>query len=137
METSERVRLDKWLGAARIFKTRSLAAESIGHGRVLVNGQAAKPSREVRVSDRVELRQGPTQRTMVVLGISPSRGPAQVAQLLYRETPESLALREAADIARRLSPEPAASIEHGRPSKRNRRELAQWQRWSASVDDGS
>ena len=136
METSERVRLDKWLWAARFFKTRSLAAENIGHGRVLVNGQAAKPSREVRVDDRVELRQGPTQRTMVVLGISPSRGPAQVAQLLYRETPESLALREAADIARRLSPEPAASIEHGRPTKRNRREFAQWQRWSASVDDG-
>ena len=128
------VRLDKWLWAARFFKTRSLASEEIGKGRVSVNGQAAKPSREVRLGDTLTLGQGPVARTVVVAGLSHLRGPAPVAQALYAETTESIAAREAAQLQRRRSPEPAASIEHGRPTKRNRRELAEWNRWSASAD---
>ena len=137
MQTADRaesVRLDKWLWAARFFKTRSLAIEEIGKGRVLVNGNAAKPSREVRVGDTLELRQGVFARTVVVAGVSNARGPAPVAQTLYRETPESIAAREAALAQRRLSPEPAAAIAQGRPTKRDRRQLADWDRWSASAD---
>ena len=132
---SDGVRLDKWLWAARFFKTRSLAIEEIGKGRVVVNGVAAKPSREVRVGDTIALQQGNVARTVVVAGVSAVRGPAPVAQELYRETPESVAAREQAAAARRLAPEPAAAIGQGRPTKRDRRQLADWQRWSASVDD--
>ena len=128
------VRLDKWLWAARIFKTRSLATEEIGRGRVLANGQVAKASREVRPGDTLVLHQGAVARTVVVRGVSGVRGPAPVAQALYEETPESIAAREAAARDRRLTPEPAATIEHGRPTKRDRRQLADWDRWSASID---
>ena len=128
------LRLDKWLWAARFFKTRTLAAEEIARGRVLVNGQSVKASREVRPGDTLDLRQGAMARTVVVLGVSAIRGPAPVAQALYQETPESIAAREAAAQDRRLTPEPAAAIEHGRPTKRDRRQLADWNRWSASVD---
>ena len=137
MQTSESkggVRLDKWLWAARFFKTRSLAAEEIGKGRVAANGQVAKASREVRPGDTLAFRQGTVSRTVVVLGVSALRGPAPVAQALYEETPESVAVREAAARAHRLSPEPATAIEAGRPTKKNRRQLADWNRWSASVD---
>ena len=128
------VRLDKWLWAARFFKTRSLASEEIGKGRVAVNGAVAKPSREVRLGDTLTLAHGIAPRTVVVAALSPMRGPAATARLLYEETAESVAAREAALLARRLTPEPAASIEHGRPTKRGRRELAEWNRWSASAD---
>ncbi len=133
--TPERVRLDKWLWAARLYKTRSLAAEEIGLGRVTVNGQAAKSSREVRVDDLLEVRQGPVVRTVRVLGLSHVRGPAPTAQLLYAETPQSLAAREAAAAQRRLGVEPADTLQQGRPTKRDRRQLVDWQRWSASTDD--
>lgn len=136
MGDEARVRLDKWLWAARFFKTRGLAAEDIGRGRVSVNGQVAKASRELKPGDVLQWRQDAVQRTVVVKGLSHIRGPAPQAQLLYEETPESLAARAAAAEARRLGAEPAASIEQGRPTKRNRRELASWQRWSASLDDG-
>lgn len=132
----DRVRLDKWLWAARFYKTRSLSANEIGKGRVSVNGQAAKASREVRVADRIALRQGSVLRTIVVLGLSGQRGSAEVAQLLFEETPQSIALRTQQALARRIDADPATSIEQGRPTKRNRRELADWNRWSASVDDG-
>lgn len=132
---TERVRLDKWLWAARFFKTRALAAEAADRGRVEVNGQAAKPSRELRCGDRLRLRIGPEERTVDVVALSSVRGPAPVAQALYAETPESLAARKAAAEARRLAAEPAHSIEQGRPTKRDRRHLAEWQRWSASTDD--
>ena len=128
------VRLDKWLWAARFFKTRSLAAEEIGKGRVSVNGQAAKASKDVRVGDVLEFRQGVVKRTVAVLGVSAVRGPAPVAQALYQETAESIAAREDAALARRLTPEPAASIGHGRPTKRNQRDLADWKRWSAAIE---
>ncbi len=131
----ERVRLDKWLWAARLFKTRGLAAEAADRGRVEVNGQAAKPSRELKCGDRVRLRLAPDERTVDVVALSVVRGPATVAQTLYAETPESLAARLAAIEARRAAPEPAHSIEQGRPTKRDRRHLADWQRWSASADE--
>jgi ribosome-associated heat shock protein Hsp15 len=131
----ERIRLDKWLWAARFTKTRALAVEQIEKGRIQVNGQAAKPAREVRCGDLLEMRLGDSPRTVKVLGVSNLRGPAPVAQALYQETAESLAKAEAARLARRQGVEPASSLEHGRPTKRDRRVLADWQRWSASVDD--
>lgn len=131
----DRVRLDKWLWAARFYKTRSLAAEEIGKGRVTVNDQAAKASREVRPGDLLALRQGPLTRVVRVRALSPVRGPAPVAQALYEETPESIAAREAAAAQRRLGVEPANALQQGRPTKRDRRQLADWNRWSASVDD--
>ena len=133
------LRLDKWLWAARFYKTRSLAADEIGKGRISVNGQVAKPSRELRVGDEVGLRQGALQRTVRVRGLSAVRGPAPVAQTLYEETPESIAARQQAAEARRLATEPALAIAQGRPTKRDRREIDRtqtgWQRWSASIDD--
>ena len=133
------MRLDKWLWAARFYKTRALATDEIGRGRVSVNAQVAKPSRDLRVGDLVVMRQGQLQRTVQVLGLSNLRGPAPVAQALYAETPDSVAARTRAAEARRLAAEPALSIEQGRPTKRDRREIERsrgdWQRWSASVDE--
>ena len=131
----ERLRLDKWLWAARLYKTRSLAAEEIGKGRVTVNGQAAKAARELRAGDRLTVRQGVVDRELVVLGLSAVRGPAPVAQLLYEETADSKAAREKAAAERRLGVEPADTLQQGRPTKRDRRQLADWNRWSASADD--
>jgi len=127
------VRLDKWLWAARFYKTRTLAAEEIAKGRVAVNGQPAKASRELKPDDRVEFRQGAAVRTVVVRALSAVRGPAPVAQALYEETPESLQARQRAAEQRRQGIEPAQAIEHGRPTKRDRRQLAEWERWSASA----
>jgi ribosome-associated heat shock protein Hsp15 len=135
----DKLRIDKWLWAARFYKTRTLASEEVARGRVTLNGQEVKPAREVKPGDTVALRQGAVVRTVVVKGLSGVRGPAPVAQQLYEETPESLRAREAAAEQRRLAPEPALSIEQGRPTKRGRRELDDAQRgwgdrWSASVD---
>ena len=139
MSTLESLRIDKWLWCARFYKTRSLAADEIAKGRVTVNGLAAKASREVRPGDTVVLRQGPVQRTVVVRALSGMRGPAPVAQQLYEETAESIALREKAQELRRLAPEPAAALHEGRPTKRDRRAIDRardWgSRWSASIDD--
>ena len=134
------MRLDKWLWCARFYKTRSLAVEEIGKGRVTVNGQAAKAARELRVGDNVALRQGPVARTVIVRALSNMRGPAPVAQQLYEETPESIAARAQAAEARRLAPEPATALREGRPTKRDRRDMDDlrhgWgERWSASLDD--
>lgn len=137
----DKLRIDKWLWAARFYKTRSLATEEIGKGRVDVNGQEAKPAREVKVGDTVTMRRDGVPRTVVVKGLSSVRGPAPVAQQLYEETPESLAGRERIAQQRRYAPEPAHAIEHGRPTKRGRRELEEarergWgDRWSASLDE--
>jgi ribosome-associated heat shock protein Hsp15 len=129
-----RVRLDKWLWAARFFKTRSLAADEAGKGRVQVNGQPAKASRELHAGDTVVLRQGAVARTVIVRALSLVRGPATAAQALYEETAESVAQRERLAEQRRLAAEPALSIEQGRPTKRDRRQLAEWDRWSVSAD---
>lgn len=129
-----RVRLDKWLWAARFYKTRSLAADEIAKGRVQVNGQAAKASRDVREGDTIELRQQQSARTVRVQGLSHVRGPAPVAQALYAETEESIALRAKQAEQRRFGTEPAQAIEQGRPTKRDRRKLADWDRWSAAAE---
>ena len=136
----DKLRIDKWLWAARFYKTRSLAALEIDKGRVRINDQEAKPAREVKAGDTVTLRQGPLVRTLLVRGISKQRGAAPVAQQLYEETEESLALKVQAAEQRRLASEPASSLEHGRPTKRDRRSLDKAQdkawnsRWSASID---
>lgn len=131
---TDRLRLDKWLWAARFHKTRALAAEEVDLGRVKVNGQPCKPARELKAGDRVEIRQDAVWRVVEVLALSATRGPAPLARTLYAETPESLAERARAAEARRLAPEPALALEQGRPTKRQRRD---WQRWSASIDDES
>jgi len=128
------VRLDKWLWAARFFKTRSLATQDITQGRVRVNGQIAKPSRDVKPGDLIDLRQGEVLRTLAVRQLSLQRGPAPVAQALYEETAESVARRDEAARRRREAPEPSLSIEQGRPTKRDRRQLADWNRWSVTLD---
>ncbi len=136
----DKLRIDKWLWAARFYKTRSLAVEEISKGRVRVNDVEAKPSREVKVGDAVALRQGPVTRMLVVRGISNQRGAAPVAQQLYEETEESQQLRAQAAEQHRLASDPASSLEHGRPTKRDRRTLDKAQgkdwnnRWSASSD---
>ena len=117
------VRIDKWLWAARLFKTRSLARQAIEGGRVLVAGERVKLARPVRIGDEVRLRGGEVERTIRVLALSDMRGPAAAAQALYRESDESVARRAQQREARRLCLEPAASIEGGRPTKRDRRRL--------------
>ena len=124
----EKVRLDKWLWAARFYKTRSLAAEEVGKGRVLVNQQPAKPAREVKIGDQIHIRQEQMERTVDVLALSNVRGPAVVAQTLYQETQESLDKREAERERRRLAREPGVDYKQGRPTKRDRRELDNWRR---------
>ena len=140
----DKLRIDKWLWAARFYKTRSLAVEEIDKGRVRINGLEVKPAREVKVGDTVALRQGSGIRTLMVRGISNQRGAAPVAQQLYEETAESLRLKAQAAEQRHLGQEPASSLEHGRPTKRDRRDLDKaknsatdksWNsRWSASTD---
>jgi ribosome-associated heat shock protein Hsp15 len=137
----DRLRIDKWLWAARFFKTRSLAADEIGKHRIQVNGDVAKASRELKPGDTVSVRLGAVTRTVTVRGISAQRGSAPVAQQLYEETAESIAALQSARELRRMGTEPGLSIEQGRPTKRDRRELegavrhADWDsRWSASID---
>jgi ribosome-associated heat shock protein Hsp15 len=137
----EKLRIDKWLWAARFYKTRSLASEEIDKGRVLVNGAVVKPARELKTGDSLQLRSGPVTRTITVTGISDKRGPAPQAALLYQETAESITLRQQAAEQRRLAPEPALTLTQGRPTKRDRRDTEKlrggdWnERWSASIKD--
>jgi len=129
------MRLDKWLWAARFFKTRTLAVEAVTGGRVSINQEHAKPAKDVKVGDLLSIRIGQMTREVEVKGLSSQRGPAPQAQLLYAETPASITAREAAAEARRLAPEPAATISQGRPTKQDRRRLADWDRWSVSLDE--
>lgn len=121
------MRIDRWLWAARLAKTRPLAAAAVRGGRVHVDGAAVKPSREVRVGDELEITTGPVPRTVVVRALAERRGPAAEAALLYSETPESLAARERFAEDRRLMsasrPDPG-----GRPTKRERRRWRDAQR---------
>ena len=133
----ESVRIDKWLWAARFFKTRSLATAEVNKGHVQVGASKVKPARELRVGETVTVLQAQIARTVVVLGLSSQRGPAPVAQALYQETAESISARLAQQEQRRLRVEPANAIEHGRPTKRERRKLQAGldARWSATLDD--
>jgi len=116
------VRLDKWLWAARFFKTRSLAQQAIESGRVTLNEQRIKPAHALKISDFVSVRVGELTWRIQVRELSERRGPAEQARKLYDETPESRAERERRMDLRRWSPEPAAEIK-GRPTKRDRRQL--------------
>ena len=117
------MRVDKWLWASRLLKTRSLAAEAVKGGRVQVNGQRVKPSREVGPGDELEVTIGQVRRTVVVRGVAERRGPAREAVLLYEETPESVAARELLAEQRRLSSPPPGADLGMRPTKRDRRRL--------------
>ena len=116
------VRMDKWLWAARFFKTRSMAGRACELGRIESNGQTAKPAREVRVGDLVRVKNESGEFVVDVLGISEIRGPAPVAQALYRETEASRELRlKAAEERKAMAP--FEEMRHGRPSKRDRRKI--------------
>lgn len=119
---SEGVRLDKWLWAARFYKTRADAREMVEGGKVHYNGQRSKPSKQVEVAAELTLRQGNDQRTIVIEAISDKRGPATVAQQLYRETTESIEKREKVALARKMN---ALTMPHPdrRPDKKERRDL--------------
>ena len=132
---ADSMRLDKWLWAARLYKTRTLAVQDVVRGRVAVNGLPAKAGRELRVGDRLRVQQTGYLRDLTVLALSLQRGSATVARTMYAESPESIAARERVLQQRRLAPEPAATITQGRPTKRDRRVLASWQRWSARVEE--
>jgi len=121
--STDSVRIDKWLWAARFFKTRGLAQDAIEAGHVLVDGERVKLARPVRPGDELRVRVGQTERTLRVLGVSETRGPAPVAQQLYEETPESVRRRVEAQALRALNAEPAQAIDQGRPTKRDRRAL--------------
>jgi len=123
-DDSDRLRLDKWLWAARFFKTRSLASDAIAGGKVEVNGERAKPAKALKEGDEVRLRLGPYEHILIVRELSGRRGPASVAQTLYEETPASR--DERARLAAQLKMAPAAFVyeEKGRPTKKDRRDLS-------------
>jgi len=121
-EPGAKLRIDKWLWAARFFKTRSLAADAVEKGRVRIGGAAVKPAKDVRVGDLVEIEIERIVWQVEVLGVCDVRGPASVAQTLYAETGESKVKRQVEQERRRIYREPAAAL-HGRPTKRDRRSI--------------
>ena len=119
---SEPIRVDKWLWAARFFKTRSLATDAIDHGRVKLNGLKIKPAKTIQLNDLLDIDNGSSQWQVKVIGLSGQRGSATLARQLYIETEESIKTREQEAMRRALFPEPSADIK-GRPTKRDRRLL--------------
>jgi ribosome-associated heat shock protein Hsp15 len=124
-DSSEDIRLDKWLWAARFFKTRSLAAGAVTGGKVAIKGDRTKPSRIVRIEDTLTIRRGPYEWTVIVKSASRLRDPAPQAQMLYKETEESLRQREAAIAQLKLERLPEFDSPH-RPSKKDRRAIARF-----------
>jgi ribosome-associated heat shock protein Hsp15 len=118
----DKMRIDKWLWAARFFKTRSLAIQAIDNGRVKLNGDRIKPAREVKPGDRLLVHLGDVDWTLTVRALAMQRGPAPVAQALYEEDPASYARRQQWVSDRKLAASPEASIK-GRPTKRDRRQI--------------
>jgi ribosome-associated heat shock protein Hsp15 len=118
----DKMRLDKWLWAARFFKTRSLATQAIDSGRVKLNGDRVKPAREVKPGDRLDVHVGDADWTLTVRALAMQRGPAPVAQALYEEDPASHARRQQQLRDRKLAAAPEAAI-RGRPTKRDRRQI--------------
>jgi ribosome-associated heat shock protein Hsp15 len=118
--TPRRLRIDKWLWAARFYKTRSLAARAVEGGKVKLNGERVKPGKEVKAGDELELRSGELRWLVEVCGVALKRGPAVEAALLYAESDESRVRREHMIAMRRAGPHPAHDT-HGRPTKRDRR----------------
>jgi ribosome-associated heat shock protein Hsp15 len=121
-----KVRLDKWLWAARFFKTRSLAADAIEGGKVQVNGERVKRAKTLQAGDEVRLRLGPYEHVVVVRQTSERRGPASVAQTLYEETAESRAAREKLSEQLRMAPPAFVYEDRGRPTKKDRRDLSRF-----------
>lgn len=121
------IRLDKWLWAARFFKTRSLAAQAVAGGKIEINGMRPKPSRAVRAGDRLTIRRGSYEWRIIVRGIAPGRGPAVRAAALYEETEESRRNREIAAAQLRMQ-RPPEFDQPGRPSKKDRRAIVKWTR---------
>lgn len=126
-KNNDEIRLDKWLWAARFFKTRSIAAEAISGGKIEINGDRAKPSRIVRCGDKLCVRRGSYEWTVVVKDVARLRGPAPRAQLLYDETEESVRKREAAAAQMKLERPPEFDA-WSRPSKKDRRDIARLKR---------
>lgn len=122
-EAADRVRIDKWLWAARFFKTRSLATDAVDGGKVAVNGDGAKPAKLVKIGDEVRVRVGPYEHVLVVRGLAERRGSTEAAQALYEERAESVAARERLREQLRLAPAAFTYEEKGRPTKKDRREL--------------
>lgn len=116
------IRIDKWLWAARFFKTRSLATDAVGGGKVKLNGAPTKASRDVKIGDRLDIFNGNTRWEVVIRALPEKRGPASEARMLYEETPDSMTAREAEQMRRKFTVEPSADI-HGRPTKRDRRQI--------------
>jgi len=125
LEFSDTVRLDKWLWAARFFKSRSLATAAIESGRVQVNDDRAKPARAIKVGDRLLVVKDQDRTELLVRGITETRRSATLARLLYEETAESIRNRQIVTEKRRFYTEPSQAIE-GRPTKRDRRSLERW-----------
>jgi ribosome-associated heat shock protein Hsp15 len=123
----ESVRIDRWLWAARFFKTRALAVEAVNGGHVHVNGQRVKPARAVHVNDELRIRRGPYEFVVQVRGVSQRRGPAAAARLLYEESDASRVAREQLALERRLA-QMATPQTAGRPSKRDRRHIIRFRR---------
>jgi ribosome-associated heat shock protein Hsp15 len=121
------VRLDKWLWAARFFKTRGLAADAVTGGKIEINGARPKPSRAVRAGDRLTIRRGAYEWTIIVQGVARLRGPAAQAQALYEETEESRSRREATAAQLKLE-RPPEFDSGGRPTKKDRRAMDRWTR---------
>lgn len=119
---SQKMRIDKWLWAARFFKTRSLASQAIEGGHVRLNGHTVKPARELRPGDTLDIAAGGTQWTILVRALNEQRRPAPEAQQLYDETRESTERRVAEQEARRLAPVPGSEL-RGRPTKKARRQI--------------
>ena len=119
----EDVRLDKWLWAARFFKTRSLATDAVNGGKVELNGQRPKPAKEVKVGDLLRIRVGPFVHAVTVRALSDRRGPASAAALLFEESAESIAARERLREQHRLAPS-VQYEEGGRPTKKDRRTMS-------------
>ena len=117
----QKLRIDKWLWAARYFKTRALAADAIECGKVQVNAMRVKPAKLIGAGDMLSIRLGPYQHVVEVLGLSNKRGPASEAQKLYQETEESRQKRET--LAQELKAQPEPAQHEGRPTKRDRREI--------------
>jgi ribosome-associated heat shock protein Hsp15 len=122
-----KVRLDKWLWAARFFKTRSLAAEAVETGKIEVNGERAKRAKQLQTGDTVRLRLGPYVHVIRVVALSERRGPASVAVTLYEEEPESKKAREAMQLQLKAS-QPFFGYESGRPTKKDRRQIEKLRR---------
>jgi ribosome-associated heat shock protein Hsp15 len=123
-DDSDRVRLDKWLWAARFFKTRSLATEAVAGGKVEVNGERAKPAKAVKTGDEIRLRLAPYEHVLIVRQLGERRGPASVAQTLYEETQASREARERLATQLKMAPPTFVYEEKGRPTKKDRRDLS-------------